>query len=144
MGADRLVTGLVCIRTHNVYIDGLVQDCSSSSVLAMELLQSLSLIITMTSLSHRYFNTHISLQVYCMHWNGHYSTQKLVLSKCRFGILQDMMMSSNGNFFRVTGPLCIEFTGLRWIPRTVTRSFDVFIYLHLIKRLSKHSRGWWF
>ena len=24
------------------------------------------------------------------------------------------MTSSNGNFFRVTGPLCGEFTGLRW------------------------------
>ena len=33
--------------------------------------------------------------------------------------------SSNGNVFRVTGPLCGEFTGRRWIPRTqrpVTRS----------------------
>ena len=26
--------------------------------------------------------------------------------------------------------------------RPVTRSFDVFIDLHLIKRLSKQSRGW--
>ena len=30
----------------------------------------------------------------------------------------DMMTSSNGNIFRVTGPLCGEFTGHRWIPRT--------------------------
>ena len=29
-----------------------------------------------------------------------------------------MMMSSNGNVFRVTGPLCGEFTGDRWIPHT--------------------------
>ena len=28
------------------------------------------------------------------------------------------MTSSNGNIFRVTGPLCGEFTGHRWIPRT--------------------------
>ena len=28
------------------------------------------------------------------------------------------MTSSNGNIFRVTGHLCGEFTGLRWIPRT--------------------------
>ena len=33
-----------------------------------------------------------------------------------FGAL--MMTSSNGNIFRVTGPLCGEFTGPRWIPRT--------------------------
>ena len=28
-----------------------------------------------------------------------------------------MMTSSNGNIFRVTGHLCREFTGHRWIPR---------------------------
>ena len=59
-----------------------------------------------------------------------------------------MMTSSNGNIFRITGPLCGEFTGLRWIPlpaqRPVTRSFDVFFDLCPIKQLSKHSRGWWF
>ena len=31
---------------------------------------------------------------------------------------QKMMTSSNGNIFRVTGPLCGEFTSPRWIPRT--------------------------
>ena len=53
-----------------------------------------------------------------------------------------MMTSSNGDIFRVTGPLCGEFE----FPaqRPVTRSFDVFFDLRLIKRLSKHSRGWWF
>ena len=57
-----------------------------------------------------------------------------------------MMTSSNGNIFRVTGHLCGEFTGHRWIPRTkpVTRSFDVFFDLSLNKRLSKQSWGWWF
>ena len=29
---------------------------------------------------------------------------------------QSMMTSSNGNIFRVTGHLCGEFTGPRWIP----------------------------
>ena len=56
------------------------------------------------------------------------------------------MTSSNGNIFRVTGHLCGEFTGPRWIPRTkaVTPSFDVFFDLRLNKRLSKQSWGWWF
>ena len=38
------------------------------------------------------------------------------------------MTSSNGNTFRVTGPLCGEFTGPGEFPtqRPVTRSFDVF------------------
>ena len=44
-----------------------------------------------------------------------------------------MMTSSNGNIFRVTGPLCGEFTG----HRPVTQSFDVFFDLCLNKRLSK-------
>ena len=57
-----------------------------------------------------------------------------------------MMTSSNGNIVSVTGHLCGEFTGPRWIARTkpVTRSFDVFFDLHLNKLLSKQSWGWWF
>ena len=55
-----------------------------------------------------------------------------------------MMTSSNWNIFCVTGHLCGEFTGHRWIPRTVTRSFDVSFVLCLNKRKSKQSRAWWF
>ena len=33
-------------------------------------------------------------------------------------IVLDSMTSSNGNIFRVTGHLCGEFTGHRWIPHT--------------------------
>ena len=56
------------------------------------------------------------------------------------------MTPSNGNIFRVTGHLCGEFTGPRWIPHTrpVTRSFQVFFDLCLNKPLSKQSWGWWF
>ena len=36
----------------------------------------------------------------------------------QLAIVSYMMTSSNGNIFRVTGLLCGEFTGLRWIPRT--------------------------
>ena len=57
-----------------------------------------------------------------------------------------MMTSSNGNIFRVTGPLCGEFTGPGEVPtqRPVTRSFDVFFDMRLNKRLSKQPWGWWF
>ena len=57
-----------------------------------------------------------------------------------------MMTSSNGNIFRVTGPLCGEFTGPGGFPaqRPVTRSFDVFFDLSPNKRLSKQPWGWWF
>ena len=56
-----------------------------------------------------------------------------------------MMTSSNGNIFRVTGPLCGEFTGPGEFPtqRPVTRSFDFFFDLRLNKRLSKQPWGWW-
>ena len=50
------------------------------------------------------------------------------------------MTSSNGNIFRVTGPLCGEFPS----QRPVTRSFDVFVDLSLNKLLSKQSRRRWF
>ena len=57
-----------------------------------------------------------------------------------------MMTSSNGYIFRVTGHLCGEFTGQRWIPaqRPVTPSFDVFFDLRLNKHLNGQSWGWWF
>ena len=57
-----------------------------------------------------------------------------------------MMTSSNGNIFRVTSPLCGEFTGPGEFPaqRPVTQSFDVFFDLRLNKRLSKQPWGWWF
>ena len=57
-----------------------------------------------------------------------------------------MMTSSNGNIFRVTGPLCGEFTGPGEFPtqRPVTRSFDVSFDLRLNKRLSEQPWGWWF
>ena len=57
-----------------------------------------------------------------------------------------MMTSSNGNIFRVIGPLCGDSTvaGEFPAPRPVARSFDVFVDLRLNKRLSKHSRRWWF
>ena len=66
---------------------------------------------------------------------------------CLQGI--DMRTSSNGNISRVTGPLCGEFTGHRWILLTKdqgieTRNFDVFFDLRPNKRLCKQSRRRWF
>ena len=50
-----------------------------------------------------------------------------------------MMTSSNGNIFRITGTLCGEFTGHRWIPLTKASGaeFDFFFELRLKKQLSK-------
>ena len=57
----------------------------------------------------------------------------------------NMMTSSNGNIFRVTGPLCGEFIGYRWIPLTKASDAKIWwvFYLRLNKRLSKQSRRWW-
>ena len=54
---------------------------------------------------------------------------------------QCTMTSSNGNIFRVTGPLCGESFPSQ---RPVTRSFDAFFDLRLNKRLSKQTKGRWF
>ena len=40
-----------------------------------------------------------------------------------------MMTSSNGNIFRVTGHLCGEFTGPRWIPRTKASEAELWCFL---------------
>ena len=42
---------------------------------------------------------------------------------------QFMMTSSNGNIFRVTGHVCGEFTGLRWIPRTKASDAELWCFL---------------
>ena len=39
------------------------------------------------------------------------------------------MTSSNGNIFRVTGPLCGEFTGHRWIPRKKASEVELWCFL---------------
>ena len=56
---------------------------------------------------------------------------------------QAMMTSSNGNIFRVTGPLNSPVTGEFPSQRPMTRSFDVLFDLRLNKRLTKQSWGWW-
>ena len=40
-----------------------------------------------------------------------------------------MMTSSNVNIFRVTGPLCMEFTGHRWIPLTKASDGELWCFL---------------
>ena len=81
-------------------------------------------------------------------WRGHLwppNLQWCILFYTGYMWLYFMMTSSNGNIFRVTGPLCGEFTGPGEFPtqRPVTRSFDVFFDRRLNKRLSKQPRGWW-
>ena len=46
-------------------------------------------------------------------------------------IIDDMMTSSNGNIFRVTGHLCGEFTGHQWIPLTKTSDAELWCFFDL-------------
>ena len=58
-----------------------------------------------------------------------------------------MMTWSNGNIFHVTGPLCREFTGHRWIPLTKASDVELLMFSFiwaLNKGLSKQLRGRWF
>ena len=59
-------------------------------------------------------------------------------------LIRDMMTSSNGNIFRITGLLCGEFTGQRWIPRTKASDAELWCFVRLNKPWSKQSWGWWF
>ena len=52
-----------------------------------------------------------------------------------------MMTSSAENIFRVTGHLCGEFTGPRWISRTKASYGELW---RLNKRLSNQPWGWWY
>ena len=47
-----------------------------------------------------------------------------------------MMTSSNGNIFRVTGPLCGEFTGLRWIPLTKASDAELWCFRWSVPELT--------
>ena len=49
-----------------------------------------------------------------------------------------MMTSSNRNIFRVTGPLCGEFTGHRWIPLTKASDAELWCFLWPASRVN----GW--
>ena len=49
-----------------------------------------------------------------------------------------MMTSSNGNIFRVTGHLCGEFTGTRWIPHTKASDAELWCFFFIYGRIN----GW--
>ena len=85
--------------------------------------------------------------------SGHYDVNVMfgtgAIWKANRGTLtkhEYMRTSSNGNNVRVTGHLCVEFTGPGEFPRQrpVTRSFDIYFDLRPNIRLSKQSWGWWF
>ena len=64
------------------------------------------------------YSCHVTLVVFMGCWINDASTS--------------MMTSSNGNNFRVTGPLCGEFTGHRWIPLTKASDAELWCFLYSV------------
>ena len=59
--------------------------------------------------------------------------------------VQDMMTSSNGNIFRVTGLLCGEFTGHLWFPLKKASDAELWCFLwSAFEQSSKQLWCWWF
>ena len=73
-------------------------------------LGTLYLIVLSNQNSNSTFNWNLNSVWYLYNTVSICATIAMTFDKC-------MMTSSNGNIFRVTGNLCGEFTGLRWIPR---------------------------
>ena len=55
--------------------------------------------------------------------------ERVSMSWCHHALPINMMTSSNGNIFRVTGHLCGEFTGHRWIPHTKASDAEIWCFL---------------
>ena len=51
------------------------------------------------------------------------------------------MTSSNGNIFRVTGPLCGEFTSHRWIPLTKASDAELWCFLWSAPWINNRESG---
>ena len=102
-------------------------------------------------------NVHVNLSLGCIieiSWKRdyrklwtEYRTKTHINPKYTYSIwcvpgMHSKMTSSNGNIFRVTGPLCREFTGHRWIPRTKASDTELWCFFLSApeKRLSDQSR----
>ena len=64
----------------------------------------------------------------CWRWCSNVKTYSMRYAGCA-SPLCTMTTSSNGNIFRVTGPLCGEFTGQRWIPLTKASDAELLCFL---------------
>ena len=64
-----------------------------------------------------------------LYWSRPLASKRRRLSSPHNVVNGHMMTSSNGNIFRVTGHLCGEFTGPRWIPRTKASDAELWCFL---------------
>ena len=152
---------VICITYGVDHIEGLVQDCSNSSALAMQLLQYFTKPLIWYSLKW-------PIQQYTIFWrSGCYKDDTCFkhdmcykddtwykddmcytniggIEDCQHAqfddfpvcakqhtapIMATQVTSLNGNIFRITGPLCGEFTSCRWIPRMKASDAEVWYIL---------------
>ena len=73
----------------------------------------------------------IDLNVFDDDWRAAWwrASETGIMAKVCLNYLKHMMTSSNGNIFRVAGPLCGEFTGPRWIPLTKASDAELWYFL---------------
>ena len=116
--------------THDInqcwHIDGVVQDCSISSALALQILQSCTKPLIS---SVRTCGTYLSQEI---KWNKCKNYTFIIRAtvpgdqcvnsaqcSCPFQVREfPMKMSWHENIFLITGPLWGESTGYQWIPLT--------------------------
>ena len=112
-------------------------NCGVSDKVPFKYVPGVPLTITLSTLLHRRGGNPLPETMLTMFyraiWRSHATMHRNPV----------MMTSSNGNIFRVTGHLCEEFTGYRWIPHTKARDAELWCFLWSA-RLSKQLWGWWF
>ena len=148
-------SGKVRIRgiITKLQFDGLVQDCSISSALAMEILQSCTKPSISLVCSEIQFRSDVTLPSCRLKspYNSTFSATFFFLTankgnnnlhKRRFSWWRHQMKTFSALLAICAGnsPVPGEFP----TQRPVTRSFDVYFDLRPNKRLSKQSWGWWF
>ena len=73
---------------------------------------------------------HLKLRLNCrQHLHGLQIARERQINNVSKILYKYMMTSSNGNIFRVTGHLCGEFTGPRWIPPTKASDAELWCLL---------------
>ena len=97
---------------------------------------SVSIMFEICCFKHIHDTPHSNNTVYPMNYIQPLSRFVLVWSYWKLFCLF-MMTSSNGNIFRVSDPLCGEFTGPRWIPHTEASDAELWFSL-----ISPRINGW--
>ena len=88
------------------------------------------------------WNSMSKLNIYLLCWtckfllNGFMGLRNIFIS-CGRHDMETIMTSSNGDIFRVIGPLCGEFTGQGWIPLTKASDAELWCFF-----ICAWIRGW--